>query len=198
MCAQCVVHTTHHRAMVARARLVVRVCLLMRHAPPLRGRNVEGQCGVETSVIVQRPTSVIELQQTELESLHAGKLNSAAVVRAIDGEAWTWGDGRAGKLGHGSGDAMHEPCRVGALHAWRVCGPHMHALHACMPTTHPTFTHPPPHVNNTCTCIQVESLVSRASVVGLALGDHHSLFLDAQGGIWSCGENKEGQCGLGT
>ncbi|KAG1680811.1 hypothetical protein FOA52_008144 [Chlamydomonas sp. UWO 241] len=122
------------------------------------GRNVEGQCGVETSsVIVSRPTPVLELLGSPVESLVCGKLNSGCVVSSSghEGEAWTWGCGKAGKLGHGSGDAVHEPYRV-------------------------------------------ESLVSRASVVGLALGDHHSLFLDANGGIWSCGENKEGQCGLGT
>ena len=38
---------------------------------------------------------------------------------------------------------------------------------------------------------QVESLVSRTSVVDVALGDHHSVFLDHDGGIWTCGENKE-------
>lgn len=32
----------------------------------------------------------------------------------------------------------------------------------------------------------------------MALGDHHTLFVDRAGGLWSCGENKEGQCGLGT
>ncbi|KXZ51677.1 hypothetical protein GPECTOR_11g129 [Gonium pectorale] len=44
----------------------------------------------------------------------------------------------------------------------------------------------------------VESLVGRAAVRQLALGDHHTLFLDGDGRLWVCGENKEGQCGLGT
>lgn len=46
--------------------------------------------------------------------------------------------------------------------------------------------------------MQVESLVGRVAVARLALGDHHTLFVDSSGGLWACGENKEGQCGLGT
>lgn len=38
---------------------------------------------------------------------------------------------------------------------------------------------------------QVEALVGRAEVDSLALGDHHTLVLDRQGGVWACGENKE-------
>ncbi|KAG2425832.1 hypothetical protein HXX76_013457 [Chlamydomonas incerta] len=116
------------------------------------GRNVEGQCGVENSLLVLRPTPIIELHDQRVESLHAGKLHSGAVT---GGEAWTWGDGKCGKLGHGSAEHTHTPSRV-------------------------------------------ESLVGRVAVSRLALGDHHSLFVDSIGGLWACGENKEGQCGLGT
>ncbi|EFJ52699.1 hypothetical protein VOLCADRAFT_85945 [Volvox carteri f. nagariensis] len=71
------------------------------------------------------------------------------------GEAWTWGDGKGGKLGHGTAQHVHSPHRV-------------------------------------------ESLVGRAAVRQVALGDTHTLFVDQSGGLWACGENKEGQCGLGT
>ncbi|GAX72853.1 hypothetical protein CEUSTIGMA_g308.t1 [Chlamydomonas eustigma] len=122
------------------------------------GRNVEGQCGVETAVLVTRPTPIMELQSSPVAALKAGKLSSAAVLQAgaqYDGEAWTWGCGKAGKLGQGNSDPAHEPLRV-------------------------------------------ESLVGRASVISIAMGENHSLFLDSRGGLWACGENKEGQCGLGT
>lgn len=46
--------------------------------------------------------------------------------------------------------------------------------------------------------MQVESLVGRADIASVALGDQHMLLLDHEGGVWACGENKEGQCGLGT
>ena len=28
-------------------------------------------------------------------------------------------------------------------------------------------------------------------MAGLAMGEHHTLFRDAEGSIWACGENKE-------
>jgi alpha-tubulin suppressor-like RCC1 family protein len=37
----------------------------------------------------------------------------------------------------------------------------------------------------------VEALVGRASISAVALGDHHTLFLDDEGSVWACGENKE-------
>ncbi|GFR42653.1 hypothetical protein Agub_g3590 [Astrephomene gubernaculifera] len=117
------------------------------------GRNVEGQCGIDSSLLVFKPTPVFELHESELSHVAAGKLNSAAVT--THGEAWTWGDGKGGKLGHGSADHVHAPHRI-------------------------------------------ESLVGRADVRQLALGDHHTLFVDGSGSLWACGENKEGQCGLGT
>lgn len=83
-------------------------CLLPPPYP--RGRNVEGQTGVESAIVVTRPTAILELHGQPLASLHAGKLTSAAVTEA--GEAMTWGCGAAGKLGHGSPDNMHAPTRV--------------------------------------------------------------------------------------
>lgn len=78
-----------------------------------RGRNVEGQCGVETSLLVLRPTPVIELQDVDVSCLAAGKVHSGAVNS--HGEAYTWGDGRAGKLGHGTAEQLHAPHRVRGL-----------------------------------------------------------------------------------
>ena len=37
-----------------------------------------------------------------------------------------------------------------------------------------------------------------AFAVAAALGDNHSMFLDASGGVLACGENKEGQLGIGA
>ncbi|KAL6746721.1 regulator of chromosome condensation 1/beta-lactamase-inhibitor protein II, partial [Haematococcus lacustris] len=118
-----------------------------------KGRNAEGQTGIESALIVSRPTPVLELHGTALRCLVASKLSSGAVSAA--GEAYTWGEGRCGKLGHGSADNMHAPTRV-------------------------------------------EALVGRADVCGMVQGDQHLLLLDQQGAVWACGENKEGQCGLGT
>lgn len=45
---------------------------------------------------------------------------------------------------------------------------------------------------------RVEAFVGRNKIKSVAFGHQHSLFLDAVGQIHTCGENKEGQCGLGT
>ncbi|KAF5836766.1 hypothetical protein DUNSADRAFT_5456 [Dunaliella salina] len=47
-------------------------------------------------------------------------------------------------------------------------------------------------------CLQVEALAGRVHATDIALGDHHSLFLDSTGTVWTNGDNKAGQCGLGT
>ncbi len=72
---------------------------------------------METSIIVSRPTTIVELHGAPVVSLSAGKLDSAAVIRGPnrDGEAWTWGCGKAGKLGHGSSEAAHAPFRVSTV-----------------------------------------------------------------------------------
>lgn len=56
------------------------------------GRNVEGQCGVETPVLVVKPTVVTELHGVAVRKLVAGKLDSAAISAgaAGDGDALTW------------------------------------------------------------------------------------------------------------
>lgn len=38
---------------------------------------------------------------------------------------------------------------------------------------------------------RVESLVGRMRAAALAMGDNHTLFLDCDGRLWGCGENRE-------
>ena len=41
-------------------------------------------------------------------------------------------------------------------------------------------------------------MIGRGDIKAAALGSQHTLFLDSTGVVFSCGENKEGQCGYGT
>ncbi|KAI3431790.1 hypothetical protein D9Q98_010543 [Chlorella vulgaris] len=118
------------------------------------GRNTEGQCGVNAYLpLLLQAREVEALARLPVAGLTAGKTHSAAVLAG--GEALTWGDGRDGKLGHGTTDSAHVP-----------------------------------HF--------VESLAGRVHVTATALGRQHTLFLDSSGQAWATGENREGQCGLGT
>ena len=74
-----------------------------------RGRNSEGQCGVEHKPVLLEPALLKALQTADVQTVLAGKLHSAAVLKT--GEACTWGCGKAGKLGHGSSDNYSEPTR---------------------------------------------------------------------------------------
>eukprot|EP01023_Acetabularia_acetabulum_P000183 TRINITY_DN10080_c2_g1_i2.p1 TRINITY_DN10080_c2_g1~~TRINITY_DN10080_c2_g1_i2.p1 ORF type:complete len:297 (+),score=49.40 TRINITY_DN10080_c2_g1_i2:42-932(+) len=120
------------------------------------GSNAFGQCGVcpqYSRLFLVEPEEIPSLASLPISSLDAGLIHSGAVLSS--GEVLMWGDGRAGKLGLGSGESMG------------------------VPTT-------------------LESLCSRSFIKHISLGQSHSLFLDVDGKLWSCGENKQGQCGLGT
>ncbi len=75
----------------------------------VRGRNAEGQCGVDHGPLVTEPAELDVLASAGVDSLAAGSLHSAAVLR--DGSVLTWGSGKAGKLGHGVADNFSQPTR---------------------------------------------------------------------------------------
>lgn len=68
--------------------------------------------------LVTRPTTILELIGQPVTQLAASKLTSAVVLAG--GEVATFGDGRAGKLGHGNGENVVTPSRVGSC--WRMGG----------------------------------------------------------------------------
>ena len=133
-----------------------------------RGRNSEGQCGVESGPLVTRPTVLLDLHsRPDLGGARAGKLTSAVLTAA--GEALTWGCTRAAQLGHGGSGGSGSGGGGGGGMSDGVAAP-----------------------------ARVESLVGRAEIVAASLGDEHSIFLDRRGGVWAVGCNLDGQCGLGA
>jgi len=74
-----------------------------------RGRNAEGQCGVENKPVCVEPVVLHSLESAGVQSVLAGKVHSAAILKT--GEVCTWGCGKAGKLGHGSSENYSEPTR---------------------------------------------------------------------------------------
>lgn len=63
--------------------------------------------------LVLEPTRIAELARVTPTQLAAGKRSSAVVTSA--GEAWSWGDGASGKLGHGGGRQMNLAAPVESL-----------------------------------------------------------------------------------
>ena len=85
------------------------------HTGLCRGRNTEGQCGVDNKPVLLEPAVLQTLETADVQTVLAGKQHSAAVLRS--GEVCTWGSGKAGKLGHGSSDDLSEPTRYQYQHA---------------------------------------------------------------------------------
>ena len=63
--------------------------------------------------MVTEPEEVAGLPGPSVSSLSAAKTHSAAVLD--NGEVWTWGDGTAAKLGHGTAESCARPHRVETL-----------------------------------------------------------------------------------
>lgn len=139
-------------------------------------------------------------------SLAAGKTHSAGVLAS--GEAFTWGEGSEGKLGHG-GTGTHRQGVCSGVWWWTntlLARGGCAAVGATASRSPPPTTNYPLHPHLTSVspadsayvpqCVQ--ALAGRVHVTGAALGRQHTLFLDASGQAWATGENKEGQCGLGT
>ena len=115
------------------------------------GDNERGQCGIETSTIITRPTVITELHGTQIQSLSAGSNHSMAVTRR--GDVFSWGSDSRGQLGLGGSLCQSFPSRI-------------------------------------------ESLAHREAIKGVSLAEGHSLFLGNSGSLWTCGDNKEGACGI--
>lgn len=78
-----------------------------------RGRNVEGQCGVEMGAVIPFPMPILELMGSPVTQIVAGKLSTGVLM---GGEAWTFGSSSAGQLGLGTCvGAVVVPSRVSGI-----------------------------------------------------------------------------------
>ena len=137
----------------------------------------------------------------------AGRLGPAGGQRRSASGVWAWGMNTSGQCGTGGLSVVEEPTEVEALRGLRVGSVALGAKHSCVVLEDDggvlTWG------NGACGKLghgtnddvkkpsRVEALAGKR-IVAAALGDSHSLFADAQGKVWGCGENKEGQLGLGT
>lgn len=66
-----------------------------------------------------QPMKVIGLNENEVLRLDGGRVHSVAIT--LQGQAWTWGSGKNGRLGIGSFSDEHQPCLVESILDWEVC-----------------------------------------------------------------------------
>ena len=155
--------------------------------------------------LLLRPCEVEGFAGLPVASLHAGRAHSASVLHS--GDVLTWGEGSEGKLGHGStGERAVAllPSSATLPDSLPIC----HQASALAPSTPPhhcsllvclALRHTSPRGADSASVPQrIECLAGRVAVQGAALGRQHTLLLDSAGQAWAMGENREGQCGMGT
>ena len=159
-----------------------------------------------SSTDVLRPKRVEELAGESIVQLSAGKFHSLAVSK--DGNLYSWGHGRHGKLGHGDELSQPLPLKVLALIGQRVKTVATADSHVLVVTEYgalfswgsdtfgqlghgntasgKSFLSSPTKVN----------YFKRMNVVGVAAGESHSVCFSSDGEVYSWGSNKSGQLGV--
>ena len=127
-----------------------------------------------------------------------------SMVLTSEGGVWTWGDGGNGQLGHGNTDHQNVPKRVGGLtNVTDIAAGGDHSLavgEGGVVYTWGSNSHGQlglgDHGDGTDRL--VPTLVDGVNgVVAVAAGAYHSLALSRDGTVMACGENDDGQLGLG-
>ncbi len=151
------------------------------------------------------PRPIAALSGKRVVGIAAGGAHSAAVT--VEGEVWTWGRGRSGRLGHGdtktqvtpklvkgSGVVPGESESSAGLLSWLGFG----GKKADAPD--PDFVFDPlqflpsPHDPHGCGSAGKWRGVRVLKVV---CGRAFTLAITAQGEVWTWGSSSEGQCGVG-
>ncbi len=128
------------------------------------------------------PISALPIVQISCNMLH----NTAA---DIEGHVWTWGWGGRGRLGHGNDLSLHIPTVVDALN------------HASVTQDLQTQNKQNNDEEDTITemeDLRLNKMLRMSIVVQIACGAEHTLMLTRGGIVYGCGENSNGQLGIGT
>ena len=163
------------------------------------GHNGRGDLGDGTTDNRSHPVKVKNL--TDIASISWGGGHSVALGK--DGTVWTWGHNLFGGLGDGTTETRLEPVRVDLADVVEVHGGGGHTLAKTADGTLWAWGRNDRGQvgdggNDTqLSPVRVKGLdgVTIRSFIG---GYFHSLVLDADGNIWSWGNNDSGQLGDGT
>jgi alpha-tubulin suppressor-like RCC1 family protein len=148
------------------------------------------------------PRLIEALNRVPVKQVVASSFHS--MVLTSEGLVWTWGGGENGRLGHGNTDRQNVPKRVGGLtNVTDIASEEGHSLALGEGGVVYTWGYNDDGQlglgdHGYGTDRLVPTLVDGVNgVVAVAAGNHHSLALGRDGTVMACGDNGEGQLGLG-
>lgn len=131
----------------------------------------------------------------------AGGFNHSLIID-IENNIWSFGDNEYGQLGHGGGFPKSGPYIIPNIKAKKISAGASHSLIIDMDNNVWSFG------DNSDGELGLGDDISRNTptmikynipfkVKDISAGYDHSLFIDMNDNVWSCGNNEYGQCGLG-
>lgn len=168
------------------------------------GRNYNGELGDGTYHERSRPVPVGGL--TRIVAIAAGGSHSLALD--ANGSVWAWGNGGYGQLGDGTNNYRNSPVRVSGLTnviAIAAGGYHSLALMSDGSVSAWGYNYYGQLGNDTITTnqnnpVQVlggNGVGTLGGVVAIAGGNQQSIALKTDGTVWTWGENRYGELGVG-
>lgn len=175
------------------------------------GYNNDGQLGDGTDDDTESPVAVLKVKKTKeklqgIISIAAGTMHSVAVRN--DGTVWAWGENNEGQLGDGTGDESEIPVQIKGLAG--VIAVAAHSNHSLALKSDGTVWGWGKNkdgqlgdrtISNRETPVQVKGPEGKGkleNVVAIATGDGFSMALKKDGTVWTWGNNKFGQLGIGS
>jgi len=171
------------------------------------GLTMTGALGLGESSRKPSPTQIPFFQKRFVTKVSAGANHTAVVTMAQ--ELYTFGEGRAGQLGHGDVKNRNRPCKVEALCGviFVACGSN-HTLigasslrstgyHQLFATGHGEYGRlgtGKEHSQNIPTLI--EKIPDNLTLGDMSAGSAHNLVLDGNGDVYAFGWNQYGQCAI--
>ncbi|MDR1294413.1 MAG: hypothetical protein LBK59_05570, partial [Bifidobacteriaceae bacterium] len=167
------------------------------------GENWIGQLGNGTTVASVLPTRVIGLDSVNVKTVDVG--NSHMLALSQSGDVFAWGANYYGQLGNGSTVSQSRPVRVEGLPAHVIQAVAGWNNSAAVTQSGELWTwgaNPRGQLGNGTYApadisshpIKVEGLPPIASV---AIGGSHMVAIDKNGDLWTWGDNRLGQLGIG-
>ena len=179
---------------------------------PILGHAVDPDADPDVPLQIGPPTPVPSMLDRHIVSVAAGGAHCLAL--SAEGEAYSWGDGASGALGHGDEHRRAVPSRIKSLNRIETIAAGDESTSAAVDEDGKLFTWGRATIENTTlpyglgyaldaqaefqlTPKQVEAL-SQDRVVGVALGHGFTLAVTDAGAVLSFGSSHEGVLGQGS